>query len=257
MSHHQQPHFHSHSDSHPHHHAHFNVTDEAIEYLKKEGYGVSTYTESEVSNIIIVTSGGSTKAVGLYVHNNFRTVDSFGIENDRVVSLQHKTHSHLVPKFLIEIVKKYLPAPNDELEKVKPSFSIVDFLNNSSKYVHKLAEMNKWEQDYLAIKLLKYIKKHDKKDEPITIFAKSIDDFLVNMNIITANSFYLVLFDNINSWGNHFHSKLHSSLELRAKTWKRLDLIHTSKQGKAVFNSYIRNIVNKKFNEQFNSAEED
>jgi len=257
MSQHLQPHFHSHSDSHPHHQTHFNVTDEAIDYLKKEGYGVFMYLESDVSNIIIITSGGSIKAVGLYVHNNFKTVDTFGIEGDRIITLQHKTHSHLVPKFLIEVVNKYLPAPNDELEKVKPSFSIVDFLNNSSKYVQKLAEMSKWEQDYLAIKLLKYIKKHDKKDAPIVAFAKSIDDFLVHLNIITANSFYLVLFDNINSWGNHFHSKHHSSLELRAKTWKKIDLIHSSKQGKTVFNYYIRNIVNKKFNEQFASMEDD
>jgi len=241
------------------HSPHFqpNTVDEALEHLKNEGYRVLVKAESEVSNSIIITSGGSIKVVGFYEHTTVKTVDSFGIENDRIVSLKYKAHSHQIHKFMIEVVKDYLPAPNDDLEKTKPSFSIMDFLNDHSKYTHKLAEMSRWEQDYLAVKLLKYIKKNDKKDEPIVNFAKSIEAFLTTINIITANSFYLILFDNINSWGNHFHSKLHSTLELRAKTWKRIDLIHASKQGKIVFETYIRNIVNKKFNELFNSVEED
>jgi len=233
------------------------TTDEAIEFLKNEGYNVLVIAENEVSNSIIITSGGSIKAVGLYEHTTVQTADTFGIENDRVVSLKFKAHSNQIHKFLVEVVKNYLPAPNPSLENAKPSFGIMDFLNNSSAYIQKLAGLSRWEQDYLAVKLLKYIKKNDKKDEPIINFAKSIEDFLTTINIITANSFYLVLFDNINSWGNHFHSKLHNTLELRAKTWKKLDIINTSKQGKIVFNSYMRNIVNAKFNEQFNSTEED
>jgi len=234
-----------------------NTTDEAIEYLKKEGYGVFINAESEFVNNFIITSGGSIRAVGLHEHTNVKTADTFGIENDKIINLKFKTHSHQIHKFLIEVVKDYLPPPNNDIEKTKPSFGIMDFLNDPSKYTSKLAEMNRWEQDYLAVKLLKYIKKNDKKDEPIVKFAKSIETFLTTINIITANSFYLVLFDNINSWGNHFHSKLSNTLELRAKTWKRLDLINTSKQGKVVFNSYMRNIVNVKFNELFNSVEED
>ena len=233
------------------------TVDDAIEFLKNEGYEVFLIVESEVSNIIIVTSGGSIKTVGLYEHTTVKTADTFGIENDRIVNLKYKAHSHQIHKFIIEVVKNYLPAPNPSLENTKPSFGIMDFLNNSSAYIQKLAELSKWEQDYLAVKLLKYIKENDKKDEPITNFAKSIEDFLNTINIITANSFYLVLFDNIGSWGNHFHSKLHNTLELRAKTWKKLDLINTSKQGKIVFNSYIRSVVNVKFNEQFNSTAED
>jgi len=234
-----------------------NTTDEAIEFLKNEGYEVFIDNENEIANNIIITSGGSIKVVGLHEHTNVKTVDTFGIENDRIVNLRHKAHSNQIHKFLIEVVKNYLPAPNKDLENSKPSFGIMDFLNDPSKYTPKLAELSRWEQDYLAVKLLKYIKKNDKKDEPIVDFAKSIEAFLNTINIITANSFYLILFDNINSWGNHFHSKLHSTLELRAKTWKKLDLINTSKQGKTVFNSYMRNIVNVKFNEQFNSTEED
>jgi len=234
-----------------------NTVDEALDFLKNEGYEVFSIAENEMSNNIIITSGGSIKVVGLYVHTSFKTVDTFGIENDRIVNLKHKAHSNQVPKLLIEAVNHYLPAPNRDLEKNKPPFSLMDFLNDSPKYTPKLAELSRWEQDYLAIKLLKYIKKHDKKDDPLINYAKSIDDFLVTINIITANSFYQVLFDNINSWGNHFHSKLHSSLERRANTWKRLDLINTSKQGKDVFKSYIRNVVNTKFNEQLNSIEED
>jgi hypothetical protein len=233
------------------------TTDEAIEFLKNEGYEVFRIVEDEVSNSIIITSGGSIKVVGLYEHTNVETADTFGIENDRIVNLKFKAHSNQIHKFIIEVVKNYLPAPNASLENTKPSFSIMDFLNDSSKYISKLAEMSRWEQNYLAIKLLKYIQKNDKKDEPIVNFAKSIEDFLTTINIITANSFYLVLFDNINTWGNHFHSKLHNTLELRAKTWKKLDLINTSKQGKIVFNSYMNKIVNAKFNEQFNSTEED
>jgi len=233
-----------------------NTRDEAIEFLKNEGYGIFIDAE-EISNNIIITSAGSIKAVGLYEHTTVKTADTFGIENDRITNLRHKTHSNQIHKFLIEVVKSFLPAPNADLEKSKPSFSIIEFLDNPSTYVPKLAQLNKWEQDYLAIKLLKYIKKHDKKDDPIINYAKSIDNFLTTINIITANSFYLVLFDNINSWGNHFHSKLHSTLERRANTWKKLDLINASKQGKIVFNSYMRNVVNAKFNEQFNSMEED
>ncbi|MDR2582288.1 MAG: hypothetical protein LBC75_02275 [Fibromonadaceae bacterium] len=229
-----------------------DTTDEVIEFLKNEGYGVFVIVENEVSNSIIITSGGSIKVVGLYEHTTVKTADTFGIENDKIVNLKYKTHSIQIPKFLIEVVKNYLPAPNASLENTKPSFSIMDFLNDSSTYIPKLAKLSRWEQDYLAIELLKYIKKNDKKDEPIVNFAKSIEDFLITINIITANSFYLVLFDNINSWGNHFHSKLHNTLELRAKTWKKLDLINTSKQGKIVFNSYMRNVVNAKFNELFN-----
>ncbi|MDR2593518.1 MAG: hypothetical protein LBC87_01940 [Fibromonadaceae bacterium] len=234
-----------------------NTTEEAIEFLKKEGYEVFIDAENEMSKNIIVTSGGSIKAVGFYDHTTVKTVDTFGIEREKVLTLRSKAHSNQIHKFLIEVVKDYLPAPNADLEKLRPSFSIMDFLNDPATHTPKLANLNKWEQDYLAVKLLKYIKKHDKKDEPITDFAKSIDDFLTTINIITANSFYLVLFDNINSWGNHFHSKLHSTLERRANTWKKLDLINTSKQGKIVFNSYIRNVVNARFNELFNSTEED
>jgi len=233
------------------------TTDEAIEFLKNEGYKIFVIVENEVSNSIIITSEGSIKAVGLYEHTNVQTADTFGIENDKIVNLKYKAHSNQISKFLIEVVKNYLPAPNPSLENTKPPFGIMDFLNDSSKYIPKLTELIRWEQDYLAIELLKYIKKNDKKDEPIIDFAKSIGDFLTAINIITANSFYLVLFDNINSWGNHFHSKLHNTLELRAKTWKKLDLINTSKQGKIVFNSYIRNVVNMKFNEQFNSSNGD
>jgi len=231
-----------------------NTTDEAIEFLKNEGYEVFVNTENRLSNSIVVKSGGSVRAVALDIDTSFKTVDTFGIENDRIEILKGKVSSNQIPKFLIEVVKNYLPTPNDGLEKIKPSFSIIDFLNDSSTYIPKLAELSRLEQDYLAVELLKYIKKNDKEDAPIISFARSIDAFLTTINIITANSFYQVLFDNINSWGNHFHSKLHSTLELRAETWKKLDLIKGSKQAKNVFKAYLRNVVNVKFNGQFNSV---
>jgi len=231
-----------------------NSTDEAKEFLKKEGYEIFVNTENRLSNSLIVVSGGSVRAVALDIDTSFKTVDTFGIENDNIEILKGKVSSSQIPQFLVEVVKHYLPAPNASLEKTKPSFGIIDFLNDYSTHVPKLAELSRWEQDYLAIELLTYIKKNDKEDEPIIRFAKSIETFLTTINIITANSFYQVLFDNINSWGNHFHSKLHSTLELRDKTWRKLDLINGSKQAKNVFKAYIRNVVNVKFNELLNSA---
>jgi len=225
--------------------------EEAKEFLKNEGYEVFVNTENKLSNSLIVTSGGSVKAVALDIDTSFKTVDTFGIENDKIEVLKGKVSSNQIPQFLIEVVKNYLPAPNASLEKTKPSFTISDFLNDSSTYVPKLAELSRWEQDYLAIELLVYIKNNDKEDAPIINFAKSIEAFLTTINTITANSFYQVLFDNINSWGNHFHSKLPSTLELRDKTWKKLEAISGTKQAKNVFKAYIRNAINVKFNEKF------